>query len=186
MKDERGFQTFCEICSYCFTSGIVWMIPQDLSMSCTWVFAHVFRNVCVCVFCSLSSMCGFFFEAFSQSSFHTVLTNIYKMFSCCCRFVHITLVVLVFFDKCRKNWFKLEDLLYDQREAPYPGTPSDAVSPTLGYLSRLAFRGYAVFQFIWCCEISLMQILAQCFVKKKRKKKKGASERAAAVLIIFK
>lgn len=44
------------------------MLPQDLHMSCTWVFAHVFRNVCVCFFCSLSAMCGFFFEVFSQSS----------------------------------------------------------------------------------------------------------------------
>lgn len=65
MWDTFEFQTFCEFCSRCFTSGIVWTPPpvaeciaghihtecslssKDVPVLCMWGFAHVcsLRNV---------------------------------------------------------------------------------------------------------------------------------------------
>lgn len=92
MWDTFEFQTFREFCSRCFTSGIVWTPPPQLS-----ALQDIFRlNVpspvkmclrCACEgshmcvhsgmrFCSLPAICGFFFGVFSQSAFLTLMKNL--------------------------------------------------------------------------------------------------------------
>lgn len=96
MSDTFEFQTFCEFCNRCFTSGIVWTPPPTLSA--LW---GIFRptvsspvKICLCCACETLHMCSLrnavlfcthhlwlFLWGFSQSSFHTVMKKLYEFFS---------------------------------------------------------------------------------------------------------
>lgn len=240
MWDTFEFQTFCEFCSRCFTSGIVWTPPplaeciaghihtecslssKDVPVLCMWGFAHV---------CSLRNVVLFFTRhlwLFSLRYFPRVLfILLWKSYTSCfldrgTTVWYIVMAVLFFFLRgnfailIRKtwslcelqkhkhmpkefqgnnlaSWFKLEASCMKRGrphttfpwflQGTYPGTPSDAIPLTLGYLGQLAVEDCCILAHL--CLVLLKSQLCNsllCVLQNRR----GTSERAAAVLYISK